>query len=171
MAESSFNKNKFLKMTFYEVLRGTVNMQSMAKYFGYKIDYLGNISATFGAKEKQEIHLNCTAKCYTYVESGKWGGNFVDFFIKASIECFGIEYDGWQAMKEIKRLLIKNKLRDYDEHYLYALKHYIHKNKYRGKDKAPREKRTRSADYEKPKRPTRWHPLESWEHYSDYNAE
>lgn len=147
-------------MSFFEVLRGAVNMVSMAQYFGYKVNDRGNIRAYFGDKEKQIISLNMTGKGYNYWKSTRKGGTFVTFFINAARERSRKEYGGWPAMKEIKKLLIDHKLRADDDNFLYALKHCIHQKKLRGKDKKPRKKRVPRIDYDKPERPKRWFGLE-----------
>ncbi len=116
-------------ISFYEALKRAVSMSGIANYFFYNKEEDGSILVSFGSKEKYKIFLDSKNKVYRYKKNGKIIGNFVNLFIQASKECFDDEYTILEAQAQIKKLLLKGKLRTASRQYLDLLRHGLYNNK------------------------------------------
>jgi hypothetical protein len=124
----------FLKMKFYDVLSGAVDIKIMAmSYFDYEVIEQYYIRTYFGDTVKHLIFLDQETNFYKYVYSEKQHGDFVDFFIKASKECNEKIFTRYQALMEIKKLAIEGSIYPTNQEYVNALKKWLFQKYPRGR--------------------------------------
>lgn len=101
--------------SFYSILRKAVSIKAIANYFNYKTDKNGYTIVSFHDNKTTRVSFDNKYNMYYNKDNENIYGDFIDFFINASKECFNEEYTIIAARKKLYKLVKHGKIKARDK--------------------------------------------------------